>query len=503
MDTQDAIKRVVIVGGGTAGWMSAAVLARTLGRQLSITVVESDQIGTVGVGEATIPQIRLLNGLLGLDEHQFLAATQGSIKLGIEFDGWSQPGDKYLHAFGGFGQPLGMLRFYQYWLRAHHAGNAESLWDYSFNAVAASRNRYAHVDHIDGTHIEGLVRAYHFDASLFAKHLRALSERNGVTRVEGIVGEVKLEDDGRVARLELKDGAAVEGDFFIDCSGFRGLLIGDALGVGYEDWTEWLPCDRAVAVPCESVDPLIPYTRASARPAGWQWRIPLQHRIGNGHVFCSEFMSEDEATAVLLQNLDGAPTAEPRTLRFTTGRREKFWHKNCVSLGLAAGFMEPLESTSIHLVQSGLSRLISLFPNRGLRQAEIDSFNRQTDFEYERIRDFLILHYFANGRSEPFWAARRQMRVPDSLTERIDLFRANGRIVRDGDELFTEVGWLQVMLGQGIQPAGYDPLAGNLSEADLTRFLNSVREAIQRGTDPLPLHSEFIQSNCAAQPPIS
>ena len=491
------IRSVTIVGGGTAGWMAAAVLARTLGQRLDITLVESDAIGTVGVGEATIPQIRLLNALLGVDEHRFLSATRGTFKLGIEFDGWRAPGERYLHAFGTIGQSQGMLPFYPYWLRARVAGDTHSLWDYSLNAVAARNHRYGHLDAVPGTALGPLVRAYHFDAGRYAALLRELAESNSVRRIEGRVGEVRCDHEGHIREIQLEDGRRVGGDLFIDCSGFRALLMRE-LGVGYEDWRHWLPCDRAVAVGCERTDPLLPYTRAVAHDAGWQWRIPLQHRTGNGYVFCSEFLSEEDATRALLARLDGAPHGTPRVLRFETGRRTRFWSGNCVALGLAAGFLEPLESTSIHLVQSGLSRLLALFPAEGLQAAEIEAYNRQTAREWEQVRDFLILHYHANGREEPFWQARRATPLPESLVERLAVFQSNGRLFRDGEELFTEVGWLQVLLGQGIEPRGYDPMADNPTADQLDRFLVAVRTAVEGAVDALPDHAAFIAATCRA-----
>lgn len=494
------IERVVIVGGGTAGWMAAAVLSKALGPLLKIELVESDQIGTVGVGEATIPQIRLLLALLGMDENECLRHSHGTIKLGIEFQGWRKPGDQYMHAFGSIGRSLGMLTFQHYWLKAHQQGDGGSLWDYSFSYQAAKANRFDRTGPLGDTGLEGLAYAYHFDASLFAAFLRQFSESMGVVRTEGRIVDTALRaTDGFIESVTLDDGPVIAGDLFIDCSGFRGLLIEDALKTGYEDWTHWLPCDRAIAVPCESVAALTPYTQAIAHKAGWQWRIPLQHRIGNGHVFCSDFISDDEATAILLQNLDGKPEAEPRLLRFTTGMRKQLWNKNCVALGLASGFMEPLESTSIHLVQSGLSRLIKLFPDQSFVQENIDEYNRQSRFEFERIRDFLILHYHANQRSDSeFWIARREMAVPEALQRKMDLFRQCGRICRDADELFAEVAWLQVMLGQGIEPETQHPLADILSDRQRGEFLANLRTIIRQAVDRLPAHREFLESNCAA-----
>lgn len=489
-----------MVGGGTAGWMAAAVLSRVTGLALDVELVESDAIGTVGVGEATIPQIRLLTALLGIDENDFLRNVSGTIKLGIEFNDWGRPGDSYMHAFGNIGRSLGMVVFHHYWLKASRAGNAGGLWDYSLNYQAACQNRFARLDRVGDSGLGGLEYAYHFDATLVAAYLRRLSEAGGVRRTEGRIVDTTLrEPDGFIESVTLEDGRKITGDLFIDCSGFRGLLIEEALGAGYEDWRHWLPCDSAIAVPCAKTEPLKPYTRSTARAAGWQWRIPLQHRTGNGHVYCSEFMSDDEACAILLANLDGRPEAEPRQLRFTTGMRRRPWHRNCLSLGLASGFMEPLESTSIHLVQSGLSRLITLFPERSFSAADIEEYNRQTRFEYERIRDFLVLHYCANQRDDSdFWIGRRELNLPDSLQRKIELFRSSGRIFRDADELFAEVAWLQVMLGQGILPQSQHPLADLPSAERLKSFLEDLRQLVRQTASRLPAHAEFLREHCAA-----
>src|SRR5688500_5006646 len=381
--------------------MAAAALTATLGHQLRIRVIESDEIGIVGVGEATIPAIRLFNALAGIDEDEFIRATQATFKLGIQFQNWGDIGESYMHAFGQIGQSLGVLEFHQYWLRARRQGVAGPLCDYSLNATAARLGKFARIPRIPDTSLEGLTYAFHFDAGLYARYLRGVCESRGVTRTEGkIVSVEQRAEDGFVRSVTLEDGQSIAGELFIDCSGFRGVLIEQALGAGYEDWSHWLPCDRAIAVPCENNGPLRPYTQAIAHAAGWQWRIPLQHRTGNGHVFCSEFMSEDEAAAILLANLEGAPLAEPRTLRFTTGMRRKFWDRNVVALGLASGFMEPLESTSIHLVQNGIAKLLSLFPDKSFEPSAIAEYNRKVTFDYERIRDFIVLHYFANQRTD-------------------------------------------------------------------------------------------------------
>ncbi|HEY0414122.1 MAG TPA: tryptophan halogenase family protein [Allosphingosinicella sp.] len=497
-----AVRKVVIVGGGTAGWMAAAALARFLPGQAEVRLVESEEIGTVGVGEATIPQLRLFNQGLGLDEDEFVRATAGTFKLGIEFVGWGGGDDRYIHAFGTIGRDLGLIPFHHYWLRHRAEGGVTSLWDYSASAAAAAQNRFGRSEERPDRLPSGLAHAFHFDASLYAACLRRYAEARGVRRTEGKVAQVPLRSaDGTIEAVVLEGGERIEGDLFLDCSGFRGLLIEQALATGYEDWSRWLPCDRALAVPCEAGGELTPVTRATAREAGWQWRIPLQHRTGNGHVYCSAFTSDEEAARVLLANLDGPALADPRPLRFVTGKRRKAWNRNCVALGLAGGFMEPLESTSIHLVQSGIARLLQLFPGQGVVEAEIDEYNRQTDAEWLSIRDFLVFHYWANRRDGEFWRACRDMAVPESLTRRVELFRANGRIFRNSEELFAEVGWLQVMLGQGIVPAGYHPFADQLSAGQLAEFLALARKHVGHVAGQLPSHADFIARHCAIPEP--
>ncbi len=495
-----SIRTVLIVGGGAAGWMAAAVLVKALGDGVRIRLVESDDIGTVGVGEATIPQIRLVNAFLGFDEDDFIRNTQGSFKLGIQFNGWARPGDSYIHAFGDIGRPLGLAPFHHYWLRARAAGDDAPLWDYSINARAAARDRFQRLDRVGASRLTGVKYAFHFDAGLYARYLRRFAEGRGVERREGRVVDVALRgEDGFIDAVAMENGDRLKADLFIDCSGFRGLLIEEALHAGYEDWSRWLPCDRAAAVPCAHGGRFRPYTQATAQRAGWQWRIPLQHRVGNGHVFCSRYLSEDEAVATLLANLEGDALAEPRILRFTTGMRRKMWVKNCVALGLAGGFMEPLESTSIHLIQSGVSRLVSMFPDRGFDPALIAEYNRQARFEFERIRDFLILHYLANEREDsPFWKDCRAMDAPDSLSAKIALFRESGRIYREREELFTEPGWLQVMLGQRLAPRRYHPVADMLADTDLEEFFRNIKTLINRAVDAMPAHEAFIARTCAA-----
>lgn len=496
-----AIKKIVIAGGGTAGWMAAAILSRTFGKQLDIVLVESDAIGSVGVGEATIPQIQLFNQVLGLDENDFLKNTQGTLKLGIQFENWGKLGDRYLHAFGGIGIDLGLLDFYQYWIRAQQEGIAQPLWDYSLNAAATAANAFAPLATVGDTKLPGIKYAYHFDAALYAKYLRQYSEKRGVTRIEGIIRNIGLcNDSGEIKDILLENGVRVSGDFFIDCTGFRGLLIEETLHAGFDDWSHWLPCDRAVTVPCETAQPLLPYTKAIAHSAGWQWRIPLQHRIGNGHVYCSQYMSDDEAQSILVNNLDGEKLAEPRLIQFKTGKRKKFWSKNCLAIGLASGFMEPLESTSIHLIQVALSKFVDLFPHTSISPVEIDEFNRQLADEYIHIRDFLILHYYANQRTDsPFWSACQTMDIPEGLSRKIKLFESSGRIFRYNNELFGELGWLQVMHGQRITPQQSHPLTRQLSYEQLKDYMGNVKSIVDKAVKQMPSHQDYITHYCAAK----
>ena len=496
-----AIRDVVIVGGGTAGWMAAAALSRLRHNgYTSITVVESDEIGIVGVGEATIPPILTYNDMLGLDEREVLRATQGTYKLGIEFVNWGRLGDVYLHPFGSYGRNMEAIPFHQFWLKFHPLGLAAPIAEYNVTAVAAKLNRFHHPHPDRSTVMNSLAYAFHFDASLYGRFLRSYSEARGVKRVEGKIVEVRQrEPDGFIEAVVLADGKSVSGDLFIDCSGFRGLLIEQTLHSGYQDWSHWLPCDRAVAVPSESVKPLLPYTRCTAHTAGWQWRIPLQHRVGNGHVYCSRFISDDEAAATVLKNLEGPALADPRPLKFITGRRRKSWNRNCVALGLAAGFLEPLESTSIYLIQSGIARLLSLFPDRTFNAIEVEEYNRLTDLQMEQIRDFIILHYKLTQRDDsPFWRHCAAMEVPQSLTRKMDLFRRRGRLVRYQDELFSEDSWLAVMLGQNLAPERYDPLVDMVHQDNTVAALRLMQALVRQAAESLPEHGDFIARHCAA-----
>jgi tryptophan halogenase len=497
MNTNDRIRSIVVVGGGSAGWMAAAALATYLGKGASVRLVESEEIGIVGVGEASVPHIRMFNSQwLGIDEVEFVKRTQATVKLGIQFNDWSRIGDSYIHGFGTIGRSLGPLPFHQFWLKLHLAGRAGPIGDYSPQTVMAPKGRFAPGDRnaAPNSPLADIAYAYHFDATLYARFLRELAEQRGVQRIEGrIVGVNQRAGDGFIESVTLASGETVGGELFIDCSGFRGLLIEETLKTGYEDWSHWLPCDRALAVPSEGVAPITPYTRSTARAAGWQWRIPLQHRVGNGYVYSSRHVSDDEACATLLANLDGKALAEPRQLRFTTGMRKKCWNKNVVALGLASGFLEPLESTSIYSSQSGITRLLSLFPTLDFNPLLAERYNRDSAFEFERIRDFLILHYHATERSDtPFWDYCRTMSIPDTLREAMELFRTDGRYFRNGEDFFALPSWVQVMLGQRIVPQGYHPMVDEMPEERLLDHVESMRAMLAHATDSMPTHQEWI-----------
>ncbi len=496
------IKSVIIAGGGTAGWMAASAIAKIMGPRLGITLIESDEIGIIGVGEATIPSIALFNEMLRIDENEFLRQTQGTFKLGIEFVNWYKSGHRYMHAFGPVGKDLAYIPFHHYWLRDWLQGQRESLWNYSLNWLAASQNRYARLPHVPDSPLQGLVHAYHFDASLYAAYLRQLAQKMGVRRVEGTVTEALRDpDSGDVRALKLKSGQELGADFFVDCTGFRGLLIEQTLNTGYDDWSHWLRCDRALAVPTERTTPLTPYTRSTALQAGWQWRIPLQHRVGNGHVYSSAYLSDERALEQLNANLDSKALADPRPIRFVAGRRRETWSHNVVCLGLASGFLEPLESTSIHLIQSNLQRLILMFPRNGDNTHRRNEFNKAAATEYEYVRDFIILHYYANNRvGERFWDDCRNMAVPDSLTHKIELFRETGGIFCAQHDLFQLTSWLQVLWGQGVQPRSAHPFVETIVPRDREGYLKDLRVLLAHTAAGLPTHEEYIARHCPAPP---
>ncbi|EAR51647.1 putative tryptophan halogenase [Oceanicola granulosus HTCC2516] len=492
--------RVVILGGGTAGWMAAAALSRYFGDRLSVTLVESDAIGTVGVGEATIPQLRLFHEGLGIDEADFLRATGGTIKLGIEFIGWQREGTRYFHGFGDVGRKIALAPFHQYWLRYNAEGGELPLEAFSVNAEAARRGLYGVRPGAAAARLPA--SAYHFDATRYAAFLRRFAEAHGVVRREGRVRAPELTASGDIAALVLESGARLSGDLFLDCSGFRALLIEEALGAGWEDWSHWLPCDRALAVASAGDGRLDPFTRASARAAGWQWRIPLQHRTGNGHVYASAFTTDDAAHDALMTTLPGEAQGESRPLRFTTGRRRAFWRRNCIALGLASGFLEPLESTSIYLVQSGIARLLALFPPPGGDATALRAqYNRQMAFDFALTRDFLILHYHLTERPGALWEHCRTMALPDSLAEKIALFAERGEIVRFNGELFDVPSWLQVMWGQGLRPARHHPLVDAARPADLARYIDDTARDVAARLAPLDSHAAFIARRAAAPAP--
>ncbi|MEO6276197.1 tryptophan halogenase family protein [Roseateles sp.] len=502
------LRKVVIVGGGAAGWMSAAALSAVLKPPYEIHLVESDEIGIIGVGEATIPLIRMFNGLAQIDEAAFLKATQGTFKLGIEFVNWGREGERYFHGFGRVGKAaLWPVDFTQYWLRLRAAGRAQPIDAYVISSMAAKANRFMLPQpEMQNSPMAELGYAYHFDANLYARHLRALSERRGVRRTEGKVVRVLLDEEpgptsGHVRAVELESGELVEGDLFLDCTGFAGLLTDKTLGVGFEDWSHWLPCDRAWAVPSESTKPLLPYTRSTAHRAGWQWRIPLQHRVGNGHVYSSQHMSDDEAADVLLRNLDAPALADPRLIRFKTGMRKDAWTRNVVAIGMSAGFVEPLESTALHLVQMGVAKLIEAFPHHGFDPAEIAEYNRQSRERYESVRDFIVLHYHLNQRNDGgFWQACANMHIPDALRWRMDLYAGSGRLVYVDTDLFREPSWLEVMEGQNLRPKGWLSLAELQGVDDTANYFKGVSDTIANCVAVMPEHSEFIRSYCAAPP---
>ena len=484
-----AIKKVVIAGGGTAGWMAAAAISKLMGKNLEITLVESEMIGTIGVGEATIPTMVFFNRLLGIDEAEFMREVQGTFKLGIRFENWGGLDEEYIHAFGVTGKDCWACGFQHFWLRGQELGLSSAFGDYCLERAAAEAHKFRHLPK------NGLNYAYHIDASLYAKYLRKLSEEHGTRRQEGKISRVNLDpENGYITSLELDNGKQVEGDFFIDCTGMRALLIEQTLHTGYESWSQWLPCDSAVAIQTKAVEEPLPYTRSIAREAGWQWRIPLQNRVGNGIVYCSRYISQEDAEQTLLSNIEGETLTKPLHIKFSVGRRRKQWHKNCLAVGLSSGFLEPLESTSIHLIQQNVVRFLRMFPTTGIHQSEVDEFNKQADFDVERIRDFIILHYKQTARTDTeFWRHCGSMDVPESLEHRMRIFRETGHVFRDANELFDD-SWQQVMIGQGLMPERYHALVDTMSTEELKNFLEHIKSNVDRTVASLSGHNDYLTS---------
>lgn len=492
-------RRIVIAGGGTAGWMTAAALARTLGPVAQVTLIESEQIGTIGVGESTIPPLVTYNRLLGINEAEFMRATQATFKLGINFENWRVQGENYFHSFGGTGKDHWSAGFQHFWLNGLERGHAEPYGEYCLELKAAEAGKFAHLPD------DRMNYAYQLDSGLYAKFLRAMAEGDGTTRIEGKIAKVELDGvSGDIAALILEGDRRIEGDLFIDCTGFRALLIEGALRAGYDDWTHWLPCDSAIAIQTSSVRSPVPYTRAIAHEAGWQWRIPLQHRQGNGVVYCSDYLSHEAALEKLLSTVEGEKLVKPNHIRFRTGARRKQWHRNCVAVGLSGGFMEPLESTSIHLIQRAILRIVRMLPAGEISQRDIGEFNDQQFTDMEQIRDFLVLHYKATDRRDtPFWRHCASMEVPASLEHKMELFRETGRVFRKNEELFAENSWVQVMMGQGINPQSHHPVAAKLRDEELKHLLGSLREQVSRTVAALPLHGDYVARYCGAEVPAA
>lgn len=493
---EKSVKKVVIAGGGTAGWIAAALIAKSFGTSISLTLIESDAIPTVGVGEATIPPIINLHKVLELSEKEFLSRVNGTFKLGISFENWRDVGKNYIHSFGFAGKSNWAAGFQHFWLGGQKRGlDTTEYGNYCPEHLACRKEKFAVMPK------NGVNYAYHLDAGLYAKFLREVSEKFGAVRKEGKIIGVNLNpDSGYIDSVALESGETVEGDLFVDCSGFRGLLIGEALKTEYEDWSHWLPCNSAAAVQTETVRTPLPYTRSIAREFGWQWRIPLQSRVGNGLVFCSDYISDDAAKQFIADNVEGKLINDPRIIKFTTGTRKQHWVKNCVAVGLSSGFLEPLESTSIHLIQKSVTRLVQLFPSFGIKQSEIDEFNRQSREEIENIRDFIILHYHVTERDDSeFWRYCRNMSVPASLTHRINLFKETGKVFKKEMDLFAEESWIQVMLGQGVMPDTYHPVVDSMTDDALSEFLRELRESTEQKIDRLPAHHEFIDYYCKSK----
>lgn len=488
------LRRIIVAGGGTSGWMAAAALAKTMGDTLDVVLVESDQIGTIGVGESTIPPLVTYNRLLGINEAEFMRATQATFKLGIAFENWKNVGESYFHSFGTTGKDHWTSGFQHFWLAGLERGQTRSYDDYCLELKAAYQSRFAHLPDA------AMNYAYQLDSSLYARFLRGMAEEHGAVRIEGKIADVELEpESGMIAALRLESGDRIEGDLFLDCTGFRALLIEQTLHSGYDDWSHYLPCDSAIAIQTASVEPPVPYTRAIAHDAGWRWRIPLQHRTGNGLVYCSRYLDRETALDRLLGAVEGETLTQPNFISFKTGARRQQWYKNCIAIGLSGGFMEPLESTSIHLIQRAILRLLRMMPDREISPRDVNEFNEQTQQDMEQIRDFLILHYHATERRDsPFWRQCASMPIPDSLQQKVELFRETGRVFRRNDELFAENSWVQVMMGQGIMPRSYHPITAKMNDDELDRFLTMLRENVDKTVAALPSHQAYVAQYCGA-----
>ena len=484
--------RIVIAGGGTAGWIAAAALSNQMGAVLDITLVESLEIGTIGVGEATIPPMRTFHRFIGINEQEFMRATNATFKLGIQFENWKQIGEKYFHSFGSTGRQTLVTDFIHFWLRGRELGIAEEFGDYCLEYKAALKERFSLNE---GSKVN---YAFHLDAGRYASFLRERAESRGTKRIEGKIARINQHpDSGFITSITLDSGQEIEGDLFIDCTGMRGLLIEQCLQTGFEEWGQWLPCDSAIAVQTEAVGPAVPYTRSVAHHAGWRWQIPLQHRVGNGLVFSSPYMSDDEAVNLLLSSVEGKVLTEPKVIKFKTGRRKKSWNKNCIAMGLASGFLEPLESTSIHMIMTAVTRLLQVFPHNEIKQSIVDEYNIQAESEYIRIRDFIILHYKATERDDsPFWRYCKAMEVPGELMHRINLFKEFGRSFQVEGELFRLDSWTQVMLGQGLTPSSYHPIVELMPERELQNFLNSIAVEVNNNIAIMSKHQDFVNKYC-------
>jgi len=498
--TQRNIKKIIILGGGTAGWMTAAALGKA-GKKAGyhVQVIESEQIGTIGVGESTLTAIKGFNQLIGIDENDFIKATQATFKLGIKFVDWKNKDTSYHHAFGQSGHSLGQARFYQYWLKMNMLGKAQNYEQYTLNALAGEEKRFTRPVDAGNSPLSGIDYGFHIDATLYAQYLQNISESYGVERTEGKVIQVKQHNNEHIKSLVLEDGVEHFADFFIDCSGFTGLLIDKTLKTEFEDWGHWLPCDRAIAAATSTTETPWSFTQAKAHTAGWQWRIPLQHRVGNGHVYSSKYMSDAEAKDVFLKNITGDLLTEPKVIKFKTGYRKQSWKYNCLAIGLSSGFVEPLESTGLHLIQSAIEKLLNMFPNMDFHQEDIDEYNRQSSYKFECIRDFLILHYCTTNRDDSeFWNYCRTMNVPSTVSEKMNLYKKNGRIFRLHDNMYDVTSWFQVMNGQGLQPKSYDPLVDLFDDDELTNKMNNVVDVVRKSADYMPAHQTYIDEHCKA-----